>query len=117
MIGIQQWGDELVKSQKASVFVIPANAGIQGNQVFMDPRFRRGDGLGDFLRGITFYFAHNPHLNQEQSYHSSVTFSRSDCSRSGALSLIVLISFRLVSLNPGSTRLVIPPVVWMISLV
>jgi len=50
--------DELVKSQKPSVFVISANAGIQDNQVFMDPRspivvedkLRGGDGLGDFLR-------------------------------------------------------------------
>ena len=42
--------DGPVKSQKSSVFVIPANAGIQDYQAFMDPRFRGGDGLGDFLR-------------------------------------------------------------------
>jgi len=42
--------DELVKSQKSSVFVIPANAGIQGNKPFVDPRFRGDDGLGNFLR-------------------------------------------------------------------
>jgi len=42
--------DVLVKSQKSSVFVIPAKAGIQEYQVVMDPRFRGGDGLGDFLR-------------------------------------------------------------------
>ena len=42
--------DGLVKSPKSSVFVIPAKAGIQDYQVFMDPRFRGGDGLGNFLR-------------------------------------------------------------------
>ena len=42
--------DKFVKSQKSSVFVIPANAGIQEIRVFMDPRFRAGDGFGDFLR-------------------------------------------------------------------
>ena len=42
--------DELVNSQKSSIFVIPANAGIQEIRLFMDPRFRGGDGLGDFLR-------------------------------------------------------------------
>ena len=42
--------DELVKSQKSSAFVIPANAGIQGNQVVIDPRFRGGDGFRRFLR-------------------------------------------------------------------
>ena len=38
--------DELVKSQKAPVIVIPVKTGIQENQS------RRGgiDGLGDFLR-------------------------------------------------------------------
>jgi len=46
--------DELVNSQKSSIFVIPANAGIQGNQSFLDPRVRGGDGLGDFLRGHHF---------------------------------------------------------------
>jgi len=42
--------DAVVKSPKSSVFVIPAKAGIQESQVLMDPRFREGDGLGDFLR-------------------------------------------------------------------
>ena len=50
--------DKLVKSRKAPVVVIPANAGIQEIRVFMDPRspigvedkLRGGDGLGDFLR-------------------------------------------------------------------
>ena len=42
--------DKLVKSQKSLVFVIPANAGIQGNQSLLDSRFRGSDGLGDFLR-------------------------------------------------------------------
>jgi hypothetical protein len=42
--------DELVKSRKTPFFVIPAEAGIQSNQVVLDPGVRRGDGLGDFLR-------------------------------------------------------------------
>jgi uncharacterized protein (UPF0264 family) len=31
--------------------VIPAKAGIQEKQAILDPGFRRGDGLDDFLRG------------------------------------------------------------------
>jgi hypothetical protein len=46
--------DEFVKSQKSPVFVIPANAGIQGNQSLLDSRFRGSDGLGDFLRVCQF---------------------------------------------------------------
>jgi hypothetical protein len=42
--------DELAKSRKTPFFVIPAEAGIQPNQVVLDPGVRRGDGLGDFLR-------------------------------------------------------------------
>jgi len=42
--------DKLVKSQKVSVFVIPAKAGIQENQSLLDSRLRGSDGLGDFLR-------------------------------------------------------------------
>jgi len=42
--------DKLVKSRKAPVVVIPANAGIQGNQALLDSSVRRSDGLGDFLR-------------------------------------------------------------------
>jgi len=42
--------DELVKSQKAPVIVIPVKTGIQENQPLMDSRFRGSDGLGDFLR-------------------------------------------------------------------
>jgi hypothetical protein len=42
--------DEFVKSQKAPVIVIPANAGIQGNQSLLDSRVRGSDGLRDFLR-------------------------------------------------------------------
>jgi hypothetical protein len=30
--------------------VIPAKAGIQEKQAFLDPGFRRGDGFDDFLR-------------------------------------------------------------------
>jgi len=42
--------DEFVKSQKLPVFVIPAKAGIQGNQSLLDSRLRGSDGLGDFLQ-------------------------------------------------------------------
>jgi len=42
--------DKLVKSQALSVLVIPAKAGIQGNQSLLDSRFRGSDGFGDFLR-------------------------------------------------------------------
>jgi len=42
--------DEFVKSQKAPVIVIPANAGIQENQLLMDSRVRGNDGLGGLLR-------------------------------------------------------------------
>ena len=55
--------DSLVKSQKLPVFVIPANAGIQGNQSLLDSRFRGSDGLGDFLRTYQIWlkcFLHLP---------------------------------------------------------
>jgi len=42
--------DAHVKSQKAPVIVIPAKAGIQENQPFMDSRVRGSDGFEDFLR-------------------------------------------------------------------
>jgi len=42
--------DELVKSQKKPVIVIPVKTGIQRNQVLMDSRFRGSDGLKDFLQ-------------------------------------------------------------------
>jgi len=42
--------DEFVKNQKSSLFVIPAKAGIQGNQPLVDSRFRGSDGLRDFLQ-------------------------------------------------------------------
>ena len=44
--------DEFAKSQKTPLFVIPANAGIQGNQPLLDSRFHGNDGHGDFLRAI-----------------------------------------------------------------
>ena len=47
--------DAVVKSQKSSVLVIPAKAVIQENQWLMDPRFREGGGLGDFLRDHQYY--------------------------------------------------------------
>jgi hypothetical protein len=42
--------DAFVKSPKRPVSVIPAEAGIQEYQGLLDPGFRRGDGLEDFLR-------------------------------------------------------------------
>jgi hypothetical protein len=42
--------DDLVKSQKTPFSVIPAEAGIQEHQELLDPGFRRGDDLEDFLR-------------------------------------------------------------------
>jgi hypothetical protein len=42
--------DGFVKSRKSAFSVIPAEAGIQEYQGLLDPGFRRGDGLGDFLR-------------------------------------------------------------------
>ena len=42
--------DEFVKSQKPGFSVIPAKAGIQLFQHILDPGFRRGDDLRDFLR-------------------------------------------------------------------
>jgi len=42
--------DEIVKSQIATVSVIPAKAGIQLFQNVLDPGFRRGDDWRVFLR-------------------------------------------------------------------
>jgi threonine aldolase len=42
--------DGLVKNRKTPLMVIPAEAGIQSHQLFLDPGVRRGDGFGDFLR-------------------------------------------------------------------
>jgi hypothetical protein len=42
--------DDLVKSRNPIKFVIPAKAGIQLFQNVLDPGFRRGDALRDFLR-------------------------------------------------------------------
>ncbi len=39
-----------VKSQKTPFSVIPAEAGIQEYRGLLDPGFRRGDGMEDFLR-------------------------------------------------------------------
>jgi len=52
--------DETVKSRKSPVFVIPAQARIQGNQGVLGSRFRRSDGFGDFLRFHQFW------LNQKK---------------------------------------------------
>jgi len=56
--------DELVKSQKTPVIVIPVKTGIQENQLLMDSRspigvedkLRGSDGLGDFLRDHQIYY-------------------------------------------------------------
>jgi hypothetical protein len=42
--------DGFAKSQKMRFYVIPAKAGIQEQQLLLDPGFRRGDGFDDFLR-------------------------------------------------------------------
>jgi hypothetical protein len=42
--------DELVKSQKAGLSLIPAEAGILLFQDVLDPGFRRGDAPRGFLR-------------------------------------------------------------------
>ena len=47
--------DKLVKSQKWSFFVIPANAGIQENQSLLYSRVRGSDRFGDFLRAYQDY--------------------------------------------------------------
>jgi hypothetical protein len=50
--------DELVKSQKIPLFVIPAKAGIQLYQMdtsFLDSGFRRSDECWDFLRKYQSY--------------------------------------------------------------
>jgi hypothetical protein len=47
--------DALVKGRKTMFSVIPAEAGIQKNQGVLDPGFRRGDGLEDFLRTHLFW--------------------------------------------------------------
>ena len=38
--------EDFVGSRKLQFFVIPAEAGIQAFQAFLDPGFRRGDGVG-----------------------------------------------------------------------
>jgi hypothetical protein len=42
--------DDLVKSQKAPLSVIPAKAGIQYFQALLDSRLRGSDDCGNFLR-------------------------------------------------------------------
>ena len=42
--------DALVKSRNFPFSVIPAKAGIQGNQSVLDSRLRGNGALGDFLR-------------------------------------------------------------------
>jgi hypothetical protein len=46
--------DGLVKSAPVPVNVIPAQAGIQSFQVFLDSRLRGSDGSGAFYESITF---------------------------------------------------------------
>ena len=61
--------DKLVKRQTWPVFVIPANAGIQGSQSLLDSRVRGSDGLGDFLRthqfsDDNFFFIESSRISQ-----------------------------------------------------
>jgi hypothetical protein len=46
----QNEADEFVKILKSSKSVIPAKAGTQSFRNVLDPGFRRGDGVFDFLR-------------------------------------------------------------------
>jgi len=46
--------DEFIKSRKTPFFVIPAEAGIQSNQVALGPGVRRGDSFGDFYEAVKF---------------------------------------------------------------
>jgi hypothetical protein len=46
----QQKFDGFLKSRNSIKFVIPAQAGIQLFEDVLDPGFRRGDNLSDFLR-------------------------------------------------------------------
>ncbi len=58
--------DELVKSQKAPVIVIPVKTGIQENQLLMDSRFCGRDGLGDFLRDHQALKEENPNESRNR---------------------------------------------------
>ena len=51
--------DGIVKSRKIPVFVIPAQAGIQENQILLDSRLRGGDGFQDFLQDHQAYWGKN----------------------------------------------------------
>jgi hypothetical protein len=42
--------DDLIISKEFPFFVIPAEAGIQEIQIFLDSCFRRSDNFSDFLR-------------------------------------------------------------------
>jgi len=65
--------DGLVKSQKPPVYVIPAQAGIQGNQGVLDSRFRGSDGFGDFYEFIMIDdFVKNKMVNN--SYKPKIKF-------------------------------------------
>ncbi len=50
--------DDLVKSRNIINFVIPAKAGIQLFHDVLDPGFRRGDGVFDFLRTHQIWMVH-----------------------------------------------------------
>jgi hypothetical protein len=47
--------DDLVKSRNSIELVIPAKAGIQLFEDVLDPGFRRGDALRDFLRDHQYW--------------------------------------------------------------
>jgi hypothetical protein len=46
------WFEGFVKSQKMTVPVIPAKAGIQQKQALLDPGFRRGDDFDGFYEAV-----------------------------------------------------------------
>ena len=64
--------DKLVKSQKLPVFVIPANAGIQGNQSLLDSRVRGSDGFGDFLRDHQYWLS----IRQKKATEEQISLQR-----------------------------------------
>jgi len=48
---MENWNNgDLVKSNEFPFFVIPAEAGIQEIQIFLDSCFRRSDNFSDFSR-------------------------------------------------------------------
>jgi hypothetical protein len=69
---------EFVKSRKIPFFVIPAEVGIQSNQVVLDPGVRRGDSFGDFLRSRQVWKAGSS-IKRRFAIVQQMTRSRKKC--------------------------------------